>query len=78
MSGDKDGQTLFNRILPANAMGLPNKTAINWHLKVKDIKYNASLNKSYCITVNMQKISLIHKLIQQILGSHELNGHAQF
>ena len=77
MSGDKDGQILFNRILPANAMGLPNKTAINWHLKVKDKKCNVSLNKSYCITVSMQKISLIHKLIQQILGSHELHGHAQ-
>ena len=26
----------------------------------------------------MQKISSIHKLIQQILGSHELNDHAHF
>ena len=26
----------------------------------------------------MQNISLIHKLIQQILGSHELNDHAHF
>ena len=64
MSGGKDGQTLFHRILPATAMGLTSKTAVKWHLKVKDV----GLTKSYCITVNMQKISLIHKLIQQILG----------
>ena len=74
MSGGKDGQTLFHRILPATAMGLTSKTAVKWHLKVKDV----GLTKSYCITVNMQKISLIHKLIQQILGPYELNGHAQF
>ena len=78
MSGCKDGQTLFHRILPATARGLTSKTAVNWHLKVKDIEYNVGLTKSYCITVSMQKISSIHKLIQQILGSHELNGHAQF
>ena len=28
--------------------------------------------------VPMQKISSIHTLIQQILGSHELNGHTHF
>ena len=78
MSGGKDGQTLFHRILPATAMGLTSKTAVNWHLKVKDIEYNVGLTKSYWITVSMQKISSIHKLIQQILGSHELNGHTQF
>ena len=78
MPGDKDGQTLFYRILPATAMGLTSKTAVNWHLKVKDIEYNVGLTKNYCITVSMQKISSIHKLIQQILGSHEENGHAQF
>ena len=76
MSGGKDGQTLFHRILPATARGLTSKTAVNWHLKVKDI--NVVLTKNYCITVSMQKISSIHKLIQQVLGSHELNGHAQF
>ena len=74
MSGGKDGQTVFHRILPATAMGLTNKTAVNWHLKVKDIEYNVGLTKSYCITVNMQRIKLIHKHIQQILlGSHDLN-----
>ena len=30
------------------------------------------LQKDYCITGNMQKISSIHTLIQQILGPHEL------
>ena len=77
MSGGKDGQILFHRILPATARGLTSKTAVNWHLKVKDIEYNVGLTKSYWITVSMQKISSIHKLIQQILGSHELNGHIQ-
>ena len=37
MSGGKDGQTLFHRILPVTARGLASKYAANWHLKVKDI-----------------------------------------
>ena len=77
MSGSKDGQTLFHWIITAKAMGLTSKTAVNWHLKVKDIEYNVDLTKNYCITISKQKISSIHKLIQQILGSHELTGHAQ-
>ena len=75
MSGSKDGQTLFHRILPATTSGLTSKTAVNQHLKVKDIEYNVGLTKGYCITVCMQKISSIHKLILLILGSHEVNGH---
>ena len=75
MPGGKDGQTLSHRIFPATAMGLTSKTAVNCHLKFKDIEYNVGLTKSYCITVVMQKISFIHKLIQQILGSRELNDH---
>ena len=78
MSGGKDGQILFHRILPATARGLTTKTDVNWHLKVKDIEYNVGLTKSYCITVSMQKISSIHELVQQTLGSHELNGHTRF
>ena len=78
MSGSKDGQILFHGILLATARGLASKTAINWHLKVKDIEYNFGLTKNYCITVSMQKISSIHKLIQQILGSYQLNDHAHF
>ena len=70
--------TSWDPILPAIARGLASKTAINWHLKVKDIEYNVGLTKNYCITVSMQKISSIHKLIQQILGSHELNDYTQF
>ena len=77
MSGGKDGEILFHWILPATTRGLSNKTAVNWHLKVKDIEYNVGLTKNYCIIVTMQKISSIHKL-NQILGSHELNGHTQF
>ena len=68
MSGGKDGQNIFHRILPATVRGLTSKTAVNWHLKVKDIEHNVGLTKNYCITVSMQKVSLIHKLIQQILG----------
>ena len=78
MSGGKDRQTLFHRILPATARGLTSTTAVDWHLKAKNKKCNVGLIKNYCITVSMQKISSIHKLIQQILGSHELNDHAHF
>ena len=78
MSGGKDGQTLFHWILPVTARGLTSKTTVNWHLKLKDIEYNVDLTKNYCITVSMQKISSVHKLVQQILGYHELNGHAHF
>ena len=51
----KGGQTLFHRILPATTMGLTSKTAVNSHLKVKDIEYNVGLTKSYFITISMQK-----------------------
>ena len=78
MSGSKDKQTLFHGILTATARGLASKTAINWHLKVKNIEYNVGLTNNYCITVSMQKVSSIHKLIQQILGSHELNDYTHF
>ena len=53
-------------------------TAVDWHLKVKNKKCDVALIKNYCITVSMQKISSIHKLIQQILRSHELNDPAHF
>ena len=78
MSGSKDGQTLFHAILPATARGLAGKPAINWHLKVKNIEYNVGLTNNYCITVSMQKVSSIHKIIQEILGSHELNDYTHF
>ena len=70
MSGGKDRQTLFQRIIPATPMGLTSKTAVNWHLKVKDIEYNVDLTKSYCITVSTQNISSIQQ-------SHALNDHTQ-
>ena len=41
MSGGKNGVTLFYRILPATTSGLTSKTAVNWHLKVKDIEHDA-------------------------------------
>ena len=78
MSGGKDRQTVFHRIFQATAGGLTSTTAVNWHLKVKNKKGHVRLIKNYCITVSMQKISLIHELIQQILGSHELNDQAHF
>ena len=55
-------------VIPATTMCLTIKTPKNWHLKVKRRVYN----------VGLKNISLIQKLIQQILGSHELNGHTQF
>ena len=79
MAGGKDGQTLFHRILPPTARRLiTSTTAVDWHLKVKNKKSDVGLIKNYCITVSMQKISSIHKLIQQILGSIELNDRAHF
>ena len=78
MSGGKDGQTLFHRILPATAREITSTTAVEWHLKVKDKKCDVGLTKNYYTTVSMQKISSIHELIQQILGSHELKEHARF
>ena len=45
MSGGKDEQPEFHRILPVTAIGLTSKTAVNWHLKVKDIQYNAGLSQ---------------------------------
>ena len=78
MSGGKNGQTLFHRIFPATVGGLTSTTAVDWHVKVKNKKCDVGLMKNYYITVSMQKISSIHKLIQQIVGSHELNDHAHF
>ena len=49
--------------------------------KVRDIEYDVGLTKHFWLTVSMQKISWIHKLIlyiHHILGSHELNGHTHF
>ena len=38
MSGGKDRQTLFHRILPATARELTSTTAVDWDLNVKDRK----------------------------------------
>ena len=57
------------------------KANVDRHSKLKDIEYNIGLIKNSCITVSIQKISLIHKLIlniQQILGSRELTSHGHF
>ena len=80
MSGGKDRQSQFYRILPATARWLISTTAVkyNWHLKVKDKKCDIGPIKNYCITVSMQKLSSMHKLNQQILGSQELDDHAHF
>ena len=79
MSGEKDAQTLFHRVLPATARDLTSTIAVDWYLKVKDIEYGVGLTENYCITVGMQtKISSILNFFQQILGSHVLNGHAYF
>ena len=68
MAGEKDGQTLFQRIPLATAGGLTNTTKVDCHLKVKDIEYNLDLAKDYCgtISISTQKISSIHELILKI------------
>ena len=79
--GRNDGQTLFHKTPPATAEGLTSTTAVDWHLKVKYTEYDVGLTTNYCVTVSIQKISSIYKLIlkiKQILGSHELNGYAHF
>ena len=55
MPGEKDGQILFHRPLPATARGLPIRIAIDTYFKVKDIEYDVGLTKKYCITVSMEK-----------------------
>ena len=45
MAGQKNGRTLFHRILSATAMGLISTTVVEWHLKVKDTDYDVSLTK---------------------------------
>ena len=48
------------------------------HLKVKDVEWDISLVKSYCITISMQKISSIHQFnlkLQHILNSSERKSH---
>ena len=72
MPGQKDGWALFHRTLLATSGGPTTITALNWHLKVKDIEDHVGLAKN-CITISKQTINSIHKLItkiQQILGSH--------
>ena len=64
MSGGKDGQTLFLKILSTTAKGLTSTTPLDWYLEAKNKKCNVGLIKNYCITVSMQKISSIHKLVQ--------------
>ena len=71
-------RTHFIRILPATVRALTVTTAVDRHLEVKDKKSDVGLTKNYCNTVSMQKISSVHELTQQILGSHELNDHVHF
>ena len=77
-------EIVFHRTLLATrggGGGPKTATAVDWHLKAKDIGYDVILTKSYCITISMQKISSIHKLILkkvQILGFHYLNSHTIF
>ena len=68
-------------IFPATIRDQTSTTAVNWHLKVKYIEYNVIIIKHSWITVSIQKISSIHKLIlkiQQIFGCYELHGHTNF
>ena len=75
MWGRKGGQTLFHRIFPATARGLTSTTAVDWHLKVKDIEvqwwHNQKLLHHYQHSSN-QLNAYIHSQVQQILASREL------
>ena len=53
--GWKDEQTQFHGTLPATARDSKSTTAVDWHLKVKDIEYDVGLTKNYCPTVSMKK-----------------------
>ena len=53
----KNGQTLFHRTIPSSADGPTSTTAVNRHLKIKDLECDVDLTKNYCITVSMRKIS---------------------
>ena len=48
----------FIEIFLVTAGGLKTATAVDCHLKVKDIECDVILSKNYCITVSIQKISL--------------------
>ena len=76
-----EGWTDVIRSIPATAGGPTSITAVDQHWKFKDIEYDDGLTKNYYTTISMQKISSIHILIpiiQQTLGSHELNGIAHW
>ena len=64
--GQKDGKTIFYRTPTATAWGPTSKTAVDWHLKVKNTESDVGLTKNYCTTVSLQKIISIHKFILQI------------
>ena len=61
--GWKDGPMPFHRTLLATGGGPTSTCAVDYYLKVKDIEYDVVLTKNYCLTVSMQKIGSIHKLI---------------
>ena len=71
--GQTTGQTLFHRIPSATAKVLTSITAVDWHLKVKDIDYDIGTIalQSTC----KKSAQFIHSFlkIQQILGFHKLN-----
>ena len=55
------------------------KLLCHWIKTEPDWPYlHVGQTKNLYITVSTEQISSTHKLIQQILGSHELNGHVHF
>ena len=56
MAGRRGRQIVFHRTLLATPGGggdPKTATAVDWHLKAKDIEYDVGLTKSYCITISM-------------------------
>ena len=69
-----DTTYFIHRIILATAWGPAITTAVDWHFKSQRYRVQCQSYQNYCITVSMQKISSIHKLIikiQQIFRSLE-------
>ena len=60
-------QTLFQRTRLATTEGPAGTTAVDWYLKVKDIKYNVDLTRNYCISILFRYKTLFINLYYNIL-----------
>ena len=61
-----DTTYFIHRIILATAGSPAITTAVDWHFKSQRYRVQCQSYQNYCITVSMQKISSIHKLIIKI------------